>query len=178
MSLQNLLTPLREENFIALILDNEVTVGEFVKEPPLPWRRIIFADGRFRIADGYPALLTDKQAEFEMTNWDDVNLAAICSELNDIAGGVDRIVFGNNAGQGVPLAGAVAPAIAADQGIVIYAQSLPEQSAYERLGYRTLCRRSELIDQLPPAVRATGRALSLCFLNTIQHNNANYHRPF
>jgi hypothetical protein len=44
----NLITQLQQaktEQFVALILDNEVTVGEFVTEPPLPWTRIVQQDG-------------------------------------------------------------------------------------------------------------------------------------
>ena len=29
------------DQFVALILDNEVTVGEFVVQPPLPWLRLV-----------------------------------------------------------------------------------------------------------------------------------------
>src|SRR5213080_3549319 len=35
--------------FVALILDNEVTVGEFVITPPVPWSRLIQRNGIFQI---------------------------------------------------------------------------------------------------------------------------------
>ena len=52
MSIITELTSLRAQQFVALILDNEVTVGEFVTEPPLPWARIIQIGGVFPIAEG------------------------------------------------------------------------------------------------------------------------------
>jgi hypothetical protein len=36
MTLASELAALRARHFVALILDNEVTAGEFVAEPPLP----------------------------------------------------------------------------------------------------------------------------------------------
>ena len=58
------------DHFIALILDNEVTVGEFVATPPLSWTRLVQRSSTFEIAEGYPNILTAAQAKFEMTNWD------------------------------------------------------------------------------------------------------------
>src|SRR5207247_8056980 len=86
--------------FVALILDNEVTVGEFVTTPPVPWSRLIQRNGIFQIAEGYPTLLTTKQAKFEMRNWDEVSLPAIMRALEELGGTVDYVLFGNNAGQG------------------------------------------------------------------------------
>ena len=68
---------LSADRYIALILDNEVTVGEFVTTPPLPWVRMIQRGGVFQIAEGYPNALTAAQAKFEMTNWDEVSLPVI-----------------------------------------------------------------------------------------------------
>ena len=107
------------DRFVALILDNEVTVGEFVTTPPLSWTRLVQQGGVFRVAAGYPTVLTAAQAKFEMRNWDQVSLPAISRALAELEGSVDYVVFGNNAGQGLPLA--------------------------------------------------------LCFINTIQHNEFNYH---
>ncbi len=69
------------DHFIALILDNEVTVGEFVATPPLSWTRLVQRSSTFEIAEGYPNVLTAAQAKFEMTNWDQVSLPAIMRTL-------------------------------------------------------------------------------------------------
>ena len=61
------------DQFVALILDNEVTVGEFVVQPPLPWLRLVQENGVFRVAQGYPTVLSAAQAKFEMKNWDQVS---------------------------------------------------------------------------------------------------------
>ena len=70
---QELLRSLADQ-FVALILDNEVTVGEFVATPPLSWTRLVQRNSIFEIAEGYPTVLTAAQAKFEMTNWDEVSL--------------------------------------------------------------------------------------------------------
>ena len=98
--------------FVALILDNEVTVGEFVTTPPVPWSRLIQRNGIFQIAEGCPTLLTTKQAKFEMRNWDEVSLPAIMRALEELGGTVDYVLFGNNAGQGRPLARSFPPNLA------------------------------------------------------------------
>ena len=59
----------KSKQFVALILDNEVTVGEFVTEPPLPWARIVQIAGSFQVAEGYPNLLTTEQGKFEIKRW-------------------------------------------------------------------------------------------------------------
>ena len=58
---------------------------------------------------------------------------------------------------------------------IIYANSLPEKSAYERLGYRTFFRRSDTVNRLLELAKTASRPLALCFINTIQHNEFNYH---
>ncbi len=103
----NLITQLQQAKatqFVALILDNEVTVGEFVTEPPVPWTRIVQQNGTFRVAEGYPSLLTAEQGKFEMKNWDQVSLSGIMRTLGEIGAAIDYYVIGNNAGQGLPLA--------------------------------------------------------------------------
>ena len=80
---------LSADQFVALILDNEVTVGEFVTTPPLSWTRLVQRNGIFQVAEGYPTNLTAAQAKFEMRNWDEVSLPAIMrglEELNDCVG--------------------------------------------------------------------------------------------
>lgn len=177
MALKDELARRRKDLFVALILDNEVTVGEFVMAPPLPWARIVQLDGVFQIAEGYPNSLTAAQAQFEMKNWDQVALPALARELAQLHDSVDYIVIGNNAGQGLPLAQAVPQSLALNRAAVIYATALPERSAYERLGFRTFFRRSETARRLVGLVSLAGRQLGLFFINSIQHNEHNYHDP-
>jgi hypothetical protein len=121
--------------------------------------------------------LTAAQAKFEMKNWDEVSLPAIMRALAELDGSVNYVLFGNNAGQGLPLAQSLAPALITDRAAIIYAQSLPEKSAYERLGYRIFFRRSDAVARLLELAKVSGRPLALCFVNSIQHNNLNYHDP-
>ena len=168
---------LSADQFVALILDNEVTVGEFVKTPPLSWTRLVQRNGIFQVAEGYPTNLTAAQAKFEMKNWDEVSLPAIVRGLEELNDCVDYVLFGNNAGQGLPLAQSLPPSSIGNHAAIIYANSLPEKSAYERLGYRTFFRRSEAVTRLVELAKKTSRPLALCFINTIQHNELNYHDP-
>ena len=171
------LSRLRRDHFVALILDNEVTVGEFVVDPPLTWTRFVQQAGVFRMADGYPNVLTAAQAKFEMRNWDEVSLPSIMSALAELNDGVDYVLVGNNAGQGLPLAKSLAPSLIAKNAAIIYANSLPEEKIYEQIGYRTFFRRSEAVSRLLEMSRNAKRPLALCFINTIQHNHLNYHDP-
>jgi hypothetical protein len=168
---------LSADRFVALILDNEVTVGEFVTAPPLPWVRLVQRNGIFQVAEGYPSVLTEAQARFEMKNWDEVALPAIMHALAELDASVDYVLFGNNAGQGLPLAQSLAPKLIRHHAAVIYASSLPEKSIYERLGYGLFFRRSEAVARLLGLAKKADRPLSLCFVNTIQHNELNYHDP-
>jgi hypothetical protein len=163
--------------FVALILDNEVTVGEFVTDPPLPWTRLVQQNGIYKVAAGYPTELTSAQAKFEMRNWDEVSFPAVMRTLAALDDSVDYVVFGNNAGQGLPLAQSLAPSLISGRAAIIYAQSLPERSAYEQLGYRTFLKRSETASRLLALAQQAAQPLSLCFVNTIQHNRHNYHDP-
>ena len=129
MTLDSALATLRANYFVALLLDNEVTVGEFVVDPPLPWVRLIQRNGVFQVAAGYPTLLTTEQANREMRNWDDVSLPAIMAALPDLGRSVDYLLVGNNAGQGLPLAQRLPRDLILDHAAIIYASSLPQQSA-------------------------------------------------
>jgi hypothetical protein len=175
--MKNDLQRISADHFVALILDNEVTVGEFVTDPPLPWIRLVQRNGIFGVGEGYPAVLTAAQAKFEMKNWDQVSLSAIEREVADLDSAVDYLLFGNNAGQGLALAQSLAPHLIGERAAIIYAQSLPEQAAYERLGYRSFLRRSDAAARLLDLAKSAGRPLALCFINTIQHNRFNYHDP-
>ena len=168
---------LSADQFVALILDNEVTVGEFVATPPLSWTRLVQQNGIFQVAAGYPTILNAAQANFEMRNWDEVSLPAIMRGLEGLDDSADYVIFGNNAGQGLPLAQSLAVDSVRNRAAIIYANSLPEKNAYEKLGYRTFCRRSETVARLLELAKNTGRPLALCFINTIQHNVLNYHDP-
>lgn len=177
MSLCAEISRLLADKFVALILDNEVTVGEFVTNPPLSWTRLVQRDGVFQVAQGYPNHLTAAQARFEMKNWDEVSLPSVMHALAELDGGVDFVLFGNNAGQGLPLAQSLRQNLIADHAAIIYANSLPEKKIYEQIGYRTFFRRSDAVSRLFEIAGNVGRPLALCFINTIQHNELNYHDP-
>lgn len=177
MSVIPQLTRAKSNQFVALILDNEVTVGEFVTTPALPWARIVQQDGLFQVAHGYPNDLTVAQAKFETKNWDKVSLPGIMDTLSGVGDAVDFVVIGNNAGQGLSLARAVPQSLRANHAAIIYAHSLPEQSIYEQMGYQIFVRRSETAQRLLVFAKATKRQLALYFINTIQHNELNYHEP-
>jgi hypothetical protein len=97
--------------------------------------------------------------------------------LEGLDDSVDYVLFGNNAGQGLPLAQSLQADSISNRAAVIYANSLPEKSAYESLGYRTFFRRSETVARLLELAENKNRPLALCFINTIQHNKLNYHDP-
>ena len=177
MTLPADLSRLRMRHYLALILDNEVTVGEFVTNPPLPWTRFIQHGGIFQVAEGYPTLLTEAQAKREMRNWDDVSLKALVRALPELSHSVDFLLFGNNAGQGFPLAQSLPKDLIDDHAAVIYAESLPEMSSYQSLGYRNFFPRSKATAHLSRLAEQSQRPLKLCFINTIQHNELNYHDP-
>lgn len=164
-------------SFTALILDNEVTVGEFVAAPPLSWTRLVQRNGVFQAAENYPTLLTAQQARYEMKNWDQVSLPDIMRLLRKLDPSVDYVLIGNNAGQGLPLAQSLAPGMIEERAAVIYARTLPQIEAYRREGYRAFFRRSEAVAHLLELARSDGRPLALQFINTIQHDEYNYHDP-
>jgi len=177
MDIATQLRQARSGEFVALILDNEVTVGEFVVEPPLPWARIVQQGGVFQIADGYPKVLDAAMGKAEMRNWDDVSLSGMIRTLAELGNALDYLVIGNNAGQGLPLAQAVPQEMRAARSGIIYANSLPEQTAYAELGYQNFFHRHETSARLLATAEAKNRPLALYFMNTIQHNRMNYHDP-
>jgi hypothetical protein len=97
--------------------------------------------------------------------------------LTEMDESVDYVLFGNNAGQGLPLAQSLPPNLIRDRAAIIYANTLPEINTYERLGYRSFFRRSEAASRLLELAKSANRPLALCFINTIQHNEFNYHHP-
>ena len=166
------------DRFKVLILDNEVTVDAFVTDPPLPWARLTALGRGYRIGEGYPGALTAAEAAREELNWDRVSETAIREALGGLDETVDAVVFGNNAGQGLPLAEALPASLRAARGVVTYGESLPERASYEELGYRRFCPRRDLVAQLAGAAETAGRPLALGFINTIQHDERNYHAPW
>jgi hypothetical protein len=171
------LARLSANRFAALILDNEVTVGHFVASPPLPWTRLTRRDGSYRAAEGYPSLLTAEQAKFEMRNWDEVSPQGIMRALKELDDRADYVLIGNNAGQGLPLARSLPQNLTGGRAAIIYGESLPEIKEYGNMGYRTFFRRSESIPHLLRLATSAGRPPALFFINTIQHNELNYHNP-
>ncbi len=165
-------------HFTVLILDNEVTVDAFVTDPPLRWARLVASDGVYRIGKGYPTLLTAAEADREELNWDRVSEAAICRALSGLDETVDLVAFGNNAGQGLPLAESLPPPLRATCGFVVYGSSLPERPAYEAAGYGRFCARGDLLAHIAEAAEAAQRPPALGFINTIEHNERNYHTPW
>jgi len=166
------------DRFRVLILDNEVTVDAFVAAPPLPWVRLTAIDGAYRVAEGYPTILTAAEADREELNWDRVSETAIKDALGALDGAVDLVAFGNNAGQGLPLARALPRDLRAAHGVVMYGSSLPEQAAYEEAGYRLFCARADLLSVVAPLAARAGRPPALAFINTVEHNERNYHAPW
>jgi hypothetical protein len=177
MTLRSELSHLSAQRFIAVILDNEVTVGHFVTDPPLPWNRLTHREGIYRIAEGYPNRLTAEQAKTEMKNWDQVSLPNIPSALRELDGCADYVLIGNNAGQGFPLARSLPQSLIPERAAIIYGESLPEIRAYEQMGYRAFFRRADAVSRLLELAKDGGRPLTLFFINTIQHNDRNYHDP-
>ena len=70
---------------------------------------------------------------------------------------IDLVAFGNNAGQGLPLAEALPSPLRTTRGVVVYGSSLPERPAYEAAGYGRFCPRGNLVAYLVEAAEAAGR---------------------
>ena len=154
-----------------------MTVGHFVTSPPLPWSRLTERHGTYRVADGYPNSLTAEQARLEMKNWYRVSPPGILRALKELKDVVDYVLIGNNAGQGLPLARGLPQTLIGGRAAILYGESLPEIKEYEKMGYQAFFRRSEAASRLFEPATSAGRPLSLRFINTIQHNELNYHDP-
>ena len=164
--------------FIVLILDNEVTVENFVQETPLLWGRLVENRGSYEMAEGYPCLLDFEQAEREKLNWDCVSIPGIVNVLETLEPSVGYVAFGNNAGQGLPLALTLPIEWRSEKAAILYGSSLPEKEAYRERGYRVFCPRADLISRVNSLAKAADKPLALAFINTIQHNEKNYHVPW
>ena len=177
MSLGAEISRILANHFVTLILDNEVTVGHFVTSPPLSWTRVTQLKGPYQVPQGPPGLLTAEQTKFEMKNWDEVSLQGIVSALKELGDSVDYVLIGNNAGQGLPLAQGLPQNLIVGHAGIIYGKSLPEIKAYEQMGYGSFYPRAKAITKLVELAKDKDRPLSLVFINTIQHNEFNYHDP-
>ena len=178
MNTTKLIFDLFEKNYGVLILDNEVTLNAFVADPPLKWARLIFQGDSYVTDQGSPTLLTNKKADQEKLNWDHVSSKNIKAFIKKIDNRMGLIVFGNNAGQGYPLALALSKKMRSKRGVVVYGISLPEREAYEKLGYNIFCRRNELLHIVRQRALAVSLSPSLIFINTIEHNHQNFHAPW
>jgi hypothetical protein len=177
MSIGNEISQLLADQFVTLILDNEVTVGHFVTSPPLSWTRVAQVKGQYQVPQVPPVLLTAEQTKIEMKVWDEVSLQGIVSALKELGDSVDYVLIGNNAGQGLPLAQGLPQNLIVEQAGIIYGESLPEKKVYEQMGYGSFYPRAKAIANLFELAKNKGRPLSLVFINTIQHNEFNYHDP-
>ena len=160
-----------------LLLDNEVTVGHFVTQPPVVWSRLVQQDGVYQVPHGYPVPLTAEQAQREMRIWDPVSIPGIMTALQQLRESVDTIVIGNNAGQGLPLAEKLPAILRGSRAAIIYGESLPETRAYQESGYSTLLKRSALLNHLFSQSKSARLPLAVAFMNTIQHDASNFHEP-
>ena len=161
--------------FTILILDNEVTLDAFITEPPLKRARLVNQNGQYTIPKNYPTSMTKYESDREEMNWDRVDLAVLRTNLRELDHSVDLVAIGNNASQGLPLAEDLPPTIRSDNAAVIYGTTLPEQAIYQAIGYKTFCTRDDL---LKTAAQRTEKEIALCFINTIEHNDQNYHAPW
>ena len=161
--------------FTILILDNEVTLDAFITDPPLKWARLVNQNGQYTIPKIYPTSMTKDESDREEMNWDRVDLAVLRTNLRELDHSVALVAIGNNASQGLPLAEDLPPTIRSDNAAVIYGTTLPEQAIYQAIGYKTFCTRDDL---LKTAAQRTEKEIALCFINTIEHNDQNYHAPW
>ena len=164
--------------FTILILDNEVTLDAFITDPPLKWARLINENGQYFIPQNYPTSMTKAESDREEMDWDKVDLNVLRASLSELDSSVDLVAIGNNASQGLPLAEALPTTMRADNAAIIYGTSLPEQPIYQAIGYQTFCTRDELLKTASSAAQKSGRDIALCFINTIEHNDQNYHAPW
>ena len=112
-----------------------------------------------------------------MKTWDEVSFQGIVSALKELGDPVDYVLIGNNAGQGLPLAQGLPQNLIIGHAGIIYGESIPERKAYEQMGYRSFYPRAKAIANLIELAKGTGLPLALVFINTIQHNEFNYHDP-
>ena len=164
--------------YTVLILDNEVTLDAFVIEPALKWLRLVNSRGAYTAPHQYPTRLTREESDREEMNWDKVDLNHLQAEIATLDNSIDLIAIGNNASQGLPLAKALPSTLRINNAAIIYGTSLPEQSLYSGLGYQNFWPREKLIEMTWPLAQKNKTEIGLAFINTIEHNNQNYHAPW
>ena len=164
--------------FTILILDNEVTLDSFITDPPLKWARLINENGSYAIPENYPTSMTKAESDREEMDWDKVDLNVLRSALSELDNSVDLVAIGNNASQGLTLAEALPSTMRADNAAIIYGTSLPEQPIYQAIGYQTFCTRDDLLKTASTKAQTAEQEIALCFINTIEHNEQNYHAPW
>ena len=164
--------------FTILILDNEVTLDSFVTDPPLKWARLINKDGNYTIPENYPTSMTKAESDREEMDWDKVDLNVLRTTLGELDSSIDVVAIGNNASQGLPLAEALPMTMRADNAAIIYGTTLPEQPIYQTIGFKTFCTRDDLLKTVSTEAEKSGQEIALCFINTIEHNDQNYHAPW
>ena len=167
-----------DQCYTILILDNEVTLDAFVIEPALKWLRLVNTRGVYEAPHQYPTRLTKQESEREEMNWDEVDLDHLQAEIATLDNSIDLIAIGNNASQGLPLARALPSTLREKNAAIIYGASLPEQSLYSGLGYQNFWPREKLIEMTRPLAQKNKREIGLAFINTIEHNDQNYHTPW
>ncbi len=78
----------------------------------------------------------------------------------------------------MPLSESVPETLRATRGFVVYGSTMPERQAYDAAGYGHFCTRADLVAHIAEAAEAAHRPPSLGFINTIEHNERNYHTPW
>ena len=178
MSLKTEIAHRYADHFTVIILDNEVTLEAFVKTPPFIWTRLIKTEAGYIASEEYPTLLTKEESDREEMNWDEVDLNLIQLEIGELDRCDGLIAIGNNAAQGLPLAKAIPTSLRENNSIIIYGTSLPEKPEYESLGYDKFCCRADFLTYLDHLQLSPEKKIALIFINTIQHNELNYHQPW
>ena len=178
MSLKTEIAHRYKDQFTVIILDNEVTLDAFVKTPPLSWTRLVKTTDGYIAPKEYPTLLTKEESDREEMNWDQVDLDRIQFEIGELNFRDGLIAIGNNAAQGLPLAKAVPPSLRENNSIIIYGTSLPEKPEYKSLGFDKFCCRADPLGYLGQLQLSPEKKSALFFINTIQHNELNYHQPW
>ena len=178
MSLKNEIAHRYADHFTVIILDNEVTLDAFVKTPPLSWTRLVRRTAGYTAPKEYPTLLTKEESNREEMNWDRVDLERIQLEIGELEIFDGLIAIGNNAAQGLPLARATPISLRENNSIIIYGTSLPEKPEYQSLGYNKFCSRTNFLNHLDQQLLSPETKIAFVFINTIQHNEVNYHQPW
>ncbi len=178
MSISSEIKQKLDQCFTVLILDNEVTLDAFIAQPALKWLRFINLSGAYAAPHQYPTRLTKQESDREEMNWDKVDLKHLQAEIAALDTSIDLVAIGNNGSKGLPLAEALTPKLRNTNAAIIYGASLPEQSIYQDLGYKNFHQRANLLAFAQLLAQQNKKEIGLAFINTIEHNNQNYHAPW